>query len=123
MKPAEEPFAVSLKDIIFNDPKTWSSSVYSCVTGMRYKRDDFAMKNSYKAKLLLLKQLTSPVKWETVANRLAQRGRNNEYPNYYEVGSGSFIRSSFKQINNRAASRCKNLKSFIEVVERREFEA
>ncbi|XP_063716605.1 probable malonyl-CoA-acyl carrier protein transacylase, mitochondrial isoform X2 [Symsagittifera roscoffensis] len=120
MKAASEQFAVALNDVVFNDPKTWTASVYSGVTGARYQRDDFVKKNSYAAKMMLLKQLTSPVKWETIANRFSQRGRNDEYPNYYEIGSGALIKESFRQINAKAYTRCRKLKSFIEFVERRE---
>jgi len=118
MKPSVDKFALTLSDLVFNDPKLLTASVYSGLSGVRYKRSDFAIQNSYAVKLSLLKQLTSAVKWETIANRLAQKGRNDEYPNYYILGSGQFLHRSFTELNGKAAQRCRNLKNFINIVEK-----
>ena len=52
MKAASEQFAVALNDVVFNDPKTWTASVYSGVTGARYQRqrspDEHSLNLSFK---------------------------------------------------------------------------
>ena len=118
MKPAVEKYASALSEIVFNDPKLWTASVYSNFTGSRYKVKDFAIQESYMARQLMLKQLTSPVKWETIVGRMTQRGRGSEYPTYYELGLGISLKRILRLINNQAALRCFKLKPLVNTMER-----
>ena len=118
MSAAMELYAEALDKIVFCDPKTWTASVYSNVSGSRFKKWEFESNNGKAVKAMLWRQLRSPIKWETIANRLATKGNSDDYPSFYELGNGDFLSRSLRKINNKAASRCKNLKFFIDLIEK-----
>ena len=109
-------YAEALNKVVFEDPKKWTASVYSNVTGSRFRKRDFETGNGRAVKLLLWKQLKSPIKWETTVNRLAQKGNSSDYPKYFELGNGDFLTRTFKKINNKAASRCESVKSLANLI-------
>lgn len=67
--------------------------VYSNVTAK-------AMKNPDDIRDLLLKQITSPVKWAQLMNNMIADGINN----FYEIGPGSVLCGLLKRIDRKIAS-------------------
>ncbi len=85
MKTAEEMFGNTLEEVNINNPK---KPVYANVTAG-------AVTNKKEIKNLLLKQLTSPVKWQqTIENMI-----NDGVTEFVEIGAGRVLQGLVKRIN------------------------
>ncbi|KAM6216500.1 malonyl-CoA-acyl carrier protein transacylase, mitochondrial [Rhynchocyon petersi] len=92
MEPAAEPLAQVLKAVRIKDPLV---SVYSNVQGKRYAHPGHIRK-------LLVKQLTSPVRWEQTMHAIYERRKGTEFPRTFEVGPGRQLGAILKRCNLQA---------------------
>lgn len=70
-------------------------NVYSNVDGMRYMNETHVRRQ-------LVKQLTSPVKWEQTLHEMYERARGKGFPSTYEVGPGKQLGATLKKCNRKA---------------------
>jgi len=84
MKSAEEKLAQKLNEVKFKNLKT---PVYSNVTAME-------ISSPQEAKTLLIKQLTSPVRWQEIIQNMAENGVDE----FVEIGPGKVLQGLVKRI-------------------------
>ncbi|XP_025418451.1 probable malonyl-CoA-acyl carrier protein transacylase, mitochondrial isoform X2 [Sipha flava] len=96
MRPAVEPFAAALKKVQINEPII---AVHSNIDGKRYH-------NSYKVFHNLPKQIYRPVKWEQTLHILYERPVGSNFPDTFECGPGSTLKSLLKTVNSKAHNSC-----------------
>ena len=87
MKPADEQLATVLKTVTFNKPRI---PVLSNVDAKPHDEPD-------DIKQVLVKQLLSPVQWDTTMKSLLAEG----YDQFYEVGPGKVLKGLLKRINRK----------------------
>ncbi len=88
MRPAEEKLARELKEVEFSD---LSVPVVSNVTGKEYTKSE-------DCKELLIRQVTSPVRWIDVVNEMLGRGIKL----FVELGYGRVLKGLLRQIDPSA---------------------
>lgn len=96
MRPAVEPFVAALKKVQINEPII---AVHSNIDGKRYH-------NSYKVFQNLPKQIYRPVKWEQTLHILYERPVGSNFPDTFECGPGSTLKSLLKTVNSKAHNTC-----------------
>ncbi|CAI6349400.1 unnamed protein product [Macrosiphum euphorbiae] len=99
MRPAVEPFAAALHNIKIAEPLI---AVHSNIDGKRYQNSAQVFRN-------LPKQIYKPVKWEQTLHILYERPVGSNFPDTFECGPGSTLRSLLKTVNSKAHSTCKNI--------------
>jgi len=99
MRPAVEPFAAALYNIKIAEPLI---AVHSNIDGKRYQNSAQVLRN-------LPKQIHKPVKWEQTLHILYERPVGSNFPDTFECGPGSTLRSLLKTVNSKAHSTCKNI--------------
>ncbi|XP_035283586.1 malonyl-CoA-acyl carrier protein transacylase, mitochondrial [Anguilla anguilla] len=92
MEPAVEPLREVLRKLDISQP---SISVYSNVDAKRYMHGSHVRRQ-------LLKQLTSPVKWEQTLHAMYERRQGEDFPHTYEVGPGKQLGSTLQKCNMKA---------------------
>lgn len=70
-------------------------NVYSNVDGKRYMNESHIRRQ-------LVKQLTSPVKWEQTLHEMYERGQGQRFPHTYEVGPGKQLGATLQKCNRKA---------------------
>ena len=88
MLDAQDGLAIALKDAPLKDSDI---PFYSNVTGK-------AVKSAGEIRELLLKQLTSPVKWQDIIVNMVKDG----FSNFLEVGPGKVLKGLVKRIDREA---------------------
>lgn len=101
MTPAEDILAKALECVDFRTPLI---EVYSNVDA-KYYSCPIAIKKK------LAQQLCSPVKWEQIMIKLFNRPEGTPFPDIYECGPGTTMRTVLKMINPKAFLRCTNIKA------------
>lgn len=99
MRPAVEPFAAALKKVKINEPII---AVHSNIDGKRYH-------NSFQVFKNLPKQIYRPVKWEQTLHILYERPVGSNFPDTFECGPGSTLRSLLKMVNSKAHTSCRTV--------------
>lgn len=70
-------------------------NVYSNVDGKRYMNESHVRRQ-------LVKQLTSPVKWEQTLHEMYERTQGKTFPHTYEVGPGKQLGATLLKCNRKA---------------------
>lgn len=70
-------------------------NVYSNVDGKRYMSESHIRRQ-------LVKQLTSPVKWEQTLHEMYERTQGRRFPHTYEVGPGKQLGATLQKCNRKA---------------------
>ncbi|XP_050538426.1 probable malonyl-CoA-acyl carrier protein transacylase, mitochondrial isoform X2 [Daktulosphaira vitifoliae] len=96
MKPAVEPFLMAIRKMNINEPMI---AVHSNIDGKHYKNSNHIVRN-------LPKQICLPVKWEQTLHILYERPQGSNFPDTFECGPGSTLRSLLKTVNSKAHSFC-----------------
>lgn len=99
MLPAVELFKAALKKTKIMEPLI---AVHSNIDGKRYFNAAQVFKN-------LPKQIYKPVKWEQTLHILYERPVGSNFPDTFECGPGSTLRSLLKTVNSKAHSCCRNV--------------
>lgn len=99
MLPAVEPFAAALRKIDIKDPII---AVHSNIDGKRYAHRGQVSRN-------LPKQIYKPVKWEQTLHVLYERPVGSNFPDTFECGPGSTLRSLLKTVNSKAHLTCRTI--------------
>ncbi|XP_050422255.1 probable malonyl-CoA-acyl carrier protein transacylase, mitochondrial [Adelges cooleyi] len=94
MRPAVEPFYRALRKMTISDPMI---AVHSNIDGKRYN-------NASEVVRKLPKQICAPVKWEQTLHILYERPVGSKFPDTYECGPGTTLRSLLKTVNSKAHS-------------------
>ncbi|XP_022195086.2 probable malonyl-CoA-acyl carrier protein transacylase, mitochondrial [Nilaparvata lugens] len=94
MEPALEPFKLALNNAKLNEP---AIAVHSNLDGKMYSN---AKQITYK----LPRQIVRPVKWEQTLHILYERAPGEQFPNTYECGPGSSLRSILRMVNAKATN-------------------
>lgn len=94
MFPAAAPFATALRKINIKEPLI---AVHSNINGKRYH-------NAAQIFRDLPKQIYKPVKWEQTLHILYERPVGSNFPDTFECGPGSTLRSMLKAVNSKAHS-------------------
>lgn len=101
MSPAEDILTNALNCVEFQTPLI---EVCSNVDGSYYSSPEDIKKK-------LAKQLCSPVKWEQIMIKLFNRPEGTPFPEIYECGPGTTMKTVLKMINPKASVNCKNVKA------------
>lgn len=96
MTPAVEPFKKALDNIEMNDLRI---QVFSNVKGKPYN-------STKEVKKLLVKQLTSPVRWEQILQYLYARPEGETFPRTFDVGSNGTMKTVISKVNLKATMSC-----------------
>ncbi|MCL4128154.1 UNVERIFIED_CONTAM: hypothetical protein GTU68_012643 [Idotea baltica] len=96
MRPAAFVFKEALQNAHVSRPLI---PVYSNVDGRPYKSADHIRKQ-------LPKQMYSPVRWEQTLHTLYERSSDKEFPNTFECGPGSSLKTILKMVNAKAWQKC-----------------
>jgi len=96
MLPAVQPFAAALRKTKIKEPLI---AVHSNIDGKRYHNSAQVFRN-------LPKQIYRPVKWEQTLHILYERPVGSNFPDTFECGPGSTLRSLLKNVNLKAHSSC-----------------
>lgn len=99
MLPAVNPFKEALCQTEITDPII---AVHSNIDGKRYHNRSHIFRN-------LPKQICKPVKWEQTLHILYERPVGTNFPDTFECGPGSTLRSLLKSVNSKANSMCHNI--------------
>lgn len=99
MLPAVKPFAAALRKMEINDPMI---AVHSNIDGKRYN-------NHLQVSRYLPKQIYKPVKWEQTLHILYERPEGSNFPDTFECGPGSTLRSLLKKVNLKAQMSCRTV--------------
>lgn len=99
MLPAKKPFEVALRKIEIKEPLI---AVHSNIDGKRYRNSAEIFRN-------LPKQIYRPVKWEQTLHILYERPVGSNFPDTFECGPGSTLRSLLKTVNSKAHLSCKTV--------------
>lgn len=99
MLPAVTPFSMALKKIKIKEPLI---AVHSNISGKRYH-------NAAQVFRDLPKQIYKPVKWEQTLHILYERPVGSDFPDTFECGPGSVLRSLLKTVNSKAHSSCRSI--------------
>lgn len=78
--------------------------VHSNVNGKIYRDANHIRK-------VLPKQIFSPVKWEQTLHILYDRTKESSYPNTYECGPGSSLKTILKMVNKKAEENTFSIKA------------
>ncbi|KAM7378339.1 hypothetical protein PAMA_013303 [Pampus argenteus] len=92
MESAAEPVREVLRQVEVRRPEI---NVYSNVDGKRYMNVDHVRRQ-------LVKQLTSPVKWEQSLHEIFERMQGQTFPQTYEVGPGKQLGATLQKCNRKA---------------------
>lgn len=76
--------------------------VHSNINGKKYLTPD-------QIKTNLSDQLVQPVKWEQTMHAIYERDKGIEFPNTYECGPGTSLKSILRMNNNEAYKKCENV--------------
>lgn len=94
MIPAVAPFAAALRKMDIAEPLI---AIHSNINGKRYH-------NAAQVHRVLPKQICKPVKWEQTLHILYERPVGSNFPDTFECGPGSSLRSLLKTVNSKAHS-------------------
>lgn len=92
MESAAEPLRDVLRQVEVRRPEI---NVYSNVDGKRYMSESHVRRQ-------LVKQLTSPVKWEQTLHEMYERTQGKRFPHTYEVGPGKQLGVTLQKCNRKA---------------------
>ena len=95
MAPAKDIFEEALNHCSINDPRI---PVYSNYKAGLYRQ-------SKHVKLMLPKQITGQVKWESLINNIMKYSKEEDYPRIIECGPGSSLTSMLKNISGKISKR------------------
>lgn len=96
MLPAVEPFKVALRKMEIAEPLI---AIHSNIDGKRYHNSSQIFRN-------LPKQMYKPVKWEQTLHILYERPNGSNFPDTFECGPGSTLKSLLKTVNSKAHTSC-----------------
>lgn len=99
MLPAVEPFKEALRQTQIAQPMI---AIHSNIDGKRYHNSSQIFRN-------LPKQICKPVKWEQTLHILYERPVGSNFPDTFECGPGSTLRSLLKTVNSKAYVSCHNV--------------
>ncbi|XP_057291153.1 malonyl-CoA-acyl carrier protein transacylase, mitochondrial-like [Hydractinia symbiolongicarpus] len=99
MKPAQEKFHNALSSINITRSDT---TLYSNVTGDCYRKEDNVTD-------LLVRQITEPVLWNSILNKLHRDYVSGVVQNIYEVGTGRQLKFMFGKIDSRLLKIIRNV--------------
>lgn len=92
MQSAAEPLRDVLRQVEVRRPEI---NVYSNVDGKRYMNESHVRRQ-------LVKQLTSPVKWEQTLHEMYERTQGKRFPHTYEAGPGKQLGATLQKCNRKA---------------------
>ncbi|GIY31959.1 probable malonyl-CoA-acyl carrier protein transacylase, mitochondrial [Caerostris darwini] len=99
MKPAQQILQKALQSTSINKPLI---PVHSNVDGQVYTNVKVIQEK-------LVKQLCEPVRWEQIMHILFERNKGTKFPNIYECGPGTSMKSILRMNNALAYNHCKNI--------------
>ncbi|KAG8173056.1 hypothetical protein JTE90_028875 [Oedothorax gibbosus] len=99
MEPAKKVFFKALQTTPFETPLI---PVHSNVDGLPYSKVD-------QMKKKLAEQLCNPIEWEQIMHIMFERPQGEKFPNVYECGPGTSMKSMLKLNNNTAYKNCENV--------------
>lgn len=99
MEPASHVLKNALKKIPIQSPII---SVHSNIDGKLYRNSDHILK-------YLPQQVYKPVCWEQTMHIIYERNKDQHYPQTFECGPGSSLKSILRMVNARGAMSCTNV--------------